>query len=381
MKTVLIAHNYEQTSFAAMSYFLANHLCNQGYRVVFISKRPYLNQSEKRKIGKGELILCSWPNNFRSTSWSDFVFFYKLSKKYKPQVVIGHHNGTITSVITSKLLFGKNVLTADYHHVCTESYLLDNLGPDWRVKFFLFRKKILYNFFCDMVICPSTKAIEDVTNKFKHKNPVLIYNPLPDRLTTNQSPAIEGNITIGYLGRLIPCKNIIWLIEQFLVYESYNPQTKIKLKIAGEGFLKEELQEKIKKSNRIIYLGEISYEEVDEFIQSAHFTITPSLADNAPTVVTESLMLSTPPILSNRVGTANLFSNMGNAFLFSPSDSEGLFQVFRKIETISNFEYKSLCSEARKLYLKHFTMDKYFNHVNSIILDEKFKNDKSHVSP
>jgi hypothetical protein len=50
MKTIIIAHNYSEESFSAMSYHLAHHLASLGNRVIFISHRPYF--SEKRIIKK-----------------------------------------------------------------------------------------------------------------------------------------------------------------------------------------------------------------------------------------------------------------------------------------------------------------------------------------
>ena len=44
MKTILIAHNYSETSFSAMSYHLAHHLADLGHKVVFISHKPYFSE-------------------------------------------------------------------------------------------------------------------------------------------------------------------------------------------------------------------------------------------------------------------------------------------------------------------------------------------------
>jgi glycosyltransferase involved in cell wall biosynthesis len=41
MKTILIAHNYSENSFASMSFQLAHHLAELGNRVVFISHKPF----------------------------------------------------------------------------------------------------------------------------------------------------------------------------------------------------------------------------------------------------------------------------------------------------------------------------------------------------
>ena len=61
MKTIVIAHNYSESSFATMSYHLSHHLANLGNRVIFISHHPYFSDEQIIKKGKGEVIVCSWP--------------------------------------------------------------------------------------------------------------------------------------------------------------------------------------------------------------------------------------------------------------------------------------------------------------------------------
>ena len=78
MKTILIAHNYSDSSFASMSYTLAHHLADAGNRVVFISHKPYFNETKSIKKEKGEIIVCSWPTQKRPTSIKDFFWYSKL---------------------------------------------------------------------------------------------------------------------------------------------------------------------------------------------------------------------------------------------------------------------------------------------------------------
>ena len=54
MKTILIAHNYSEVSFSAMSYHLAHHLATLGHQVIFVSHQPYFfeDQVVKKKNGK-----------------------------------------------------------------------------------------------------------------------------------------------------------------------------------------------------------------------------------------------------------------------------------------------------------------------------------------
>ena len=52
MKTIVIAHNYSEISFAAMSYHFAHYFANLGHRVVFISHNPYFSEKQIFKVLK-----------------------------------------------------------------------------------------------------------------------------------------------------------------------------------------------------------------------------------------------------------------------------------------------------------------------------------------
>ena len=81
MKTILIAHNYTQNSFASMSFNLAHHLAKLGNRVVFISHKPFFKDMKIIKSGKGEVILFSWSSEKRPTSFNDVFWFVKIYLK------------------------------------------------------------------------------------------------------------------------------------------------------------------------------------------------------------------------------------------------------------------------------------------------------------
>ena len=149
MKTIVIAHNYSESSFATMSYHLSHHLANLGNRVIFISHHPYFSDEQIIKKGKGEVIVCSWPTKKRPTSIKDFFWFAKLYLKYKPEIVIGHFVGSNITVSVSKILsFGK-VKTFEYYHTLSTQILEDLSKISLKQRLLFVRKKIFYKLFCD----------------------------------------------------------------------------------------------------------------------------------------------------------------------------------------------------------------------------------------
>ena len=366
METVIIAHNYQDTSFSSMSYQLANHLCEKGKRVIFISKSPYFPSPIKKALGNGELILTSWPSKTKSTSLKDFKFFYKILKEFKPLVVIGHHNGSITSNILSKLKFRGKIKTFDYHHVCSESYVNDIGKLTSRLWFFLFRKKLFYHLFCDHVICPSEYALEDLNQNFSYKKGKIVTNPLPDRASDLKTKELIEEISIGYLGRLVPTKNVPRLVSEFIKFKSNFPDNNLKLKIVGYGEDENKVKSLIGDNKEIEFIGNLDYDQIDSFIQKCHFTIIPSLADNLPTAATESLMNGIPILISKGVGTVSILNHKTDSYIFD-LENNGFQNSFSFVAAISQNDYMNLCENSRKTYQEHFLMGTYLKKMETLI--------------
>ena len=347
-----------------MSFHLANNLALEGNRIVFISKRPYYKSEKTQHLGKGELILTSWPSEKFSTGWKDFKWFSQLFRKFNPSVVIGHHNGSITSLITSKLLAGKNVKTLDYYHVCTPSFISDARGLTPRLRFFFFRKRLFFHLFCDHVICPSRFALEDVKNYFGYAKGVEIVNPIPDRFPKDD-PEITQKRTIAYLGRLDPTKNVIKLIQAFVLHKQAFPSSNLKLRIAGTGILRQEVEELTSNTQDIEFLGKIKYHEVDRYLVDSTFVMIPSVFDNLPTVSLEAMMLSKPVLLSSGVGTKDYLEEGKDCLLFNP-DRDDIKALLDKLMSLDENQIKEMGQNARKTYLKHFQMEKYIGALKEV---------------
>jgi glycosyltransferase involved in cell wall biosynthesis len=357
MKTVFICHNYKDESFASMSYFLGNHLTEEGYRVVFISKDPYFEEQVVKTIGNGELILTSWPSKVKSTGIKDFSWFFKLYKKYLPEVIIGHHNGSITSNITAKFVGGSRTRKIDYHHINSKAIIEAKGKMDLKLRFFFLRKSLFYRLFCDQVICPSRHALEDLEGFFKCKKGKVILNPLPDRIEKSKEKR-HKELVFGFLGRLDRNKNVLALMDAFSKLNKEYSGRPIRLKIAGGGELEKEVQKRSEALNSINYLGSIPYSEVNDFLQSLDFLIIPSKSDVLPTVGIEALRNGIPIIITPQVGLVD-FLVEGEEFLLTQGDANSLFMTMKKVQELSSEDYSFLKTKARGAYERNFQLDTY----------------------
>ncbi|UQD56168.1 glycosyltransferase family 4 protein [Flavobacterium sp. K5-23] len=364
MKTILIAHNYSVVSFSAMSYHLAHHLADLGHQVIFISHQPYFLKKEYKVIGKGRIVLCSWPSNKRPTSAEAFFWYTRLHLKYKPNVIIGHFVGSNISIVVSKLLSLGRVKTFEYYHTLREQILADLKKVSIKQKLLFFRKKMFYKFLCDVVVCPSELA---KTNLKVHNNlikGIVLLNPMVDRFNNNK--VIEKNtIVISYLGRIDPSKGVVDLINAFIAYKEKFASSRIVLKIAGTGNQVVNIIELIKDKPEIHYLGGIEYLDVDDYLKASHYTIIPSKFDNLPTVGLESMMNKTPILISNSTGLSSYLTEGKDCFKFNPT-FEDMIALFEKVE--GNFhKYEKMAHCARKTFEEQFNMETYCRNFNTLI--------------
>ena len=365
MKTILIAHNYSEKSFAAMSYHLANNLSDMGNKVIFISHHPYFSEKQIVKKENGELIIYSWPTQKRPTSVKDAIWFSKIYLKYKPEIIIAHFVGSNITISLSKILSLGKTKTFEYYHTLSNQIIEDVRKETWKQSFFFNRKKIFYKLFCDVIICPSQLAKNDLQLFFDIKKGIVILNPMVDRferkiLNSNDS------IVISYLGRLDPSKGLMDLIEAFEKYKKKTPNSKLILNIAGSGRQELEIIELVKNNDSIHFVGGLSYENIDAYLNKSHYTIIPSKFDAFNVVGIESMMNQTPLLISNTTGLSEYLIDGKECYKFDAT-IDSMILLFERVE--NNFQLcEQMAKEARAAFLDKFSMAEYCNAVSDLIL-------------
>ena len=364
MKTVLIAHNFSEISFAGMSFHFAHHLADMGNRVVFISHKPYFLMNQKIEKGSGEIIVCSWPTENRPTSIKDFVWFSEIYLKYKPDVVIGHFVGSNISILVSKLMSLGTVKTFCYYHTLSDQLLADQTHPSLKQNLLFLRKKIFYKLFCDVVICPSAKAKKDLKAFFTITKGSVVLNPMKDRFE-NKIRISDENIIVSYLGRFDSSKGVLDLIKAFIIYKNQSKDSKMILNISGSGSQEFEIKELIKNNPSIHYFGRLTYDKIDDYLNKSHFAIIPSKCDNLPTVGLESMMNKTPLLISNETGLTKYLKDGYECFKFD-SNVDSIVSLFEKVEkNIDKQEQMGI--NARNTFLSLFSIENYCTVFSKII--------------
>jgi glycosyltransferase involved in cell wall biosynthesis len=363
-KTILIAHNFSEDSISYMSYQFAHHLSKTGIKVIFISHKPYLNDIVE--FNNGKLIVQSWSSKKRPTGLKDFYHYYKIHKKYKPDIIISHFVGANISSIVSKILSLWKTKVFVYYHTILEAILLDTSETIYKNYFSILRKRLLYIFFVDKVVCPSIYAQRDLLKFFKIKKSVVVLNSIDDKYENNVDTIFKKII---FLGRIDNTKGIIEFVKTFKKFILKNNNTKLQLDIAGGGKNVDLLNELIKDCNSIFYKGKLEYSEVAKYIGYGSYVVIPSYFDNLPTVGLEGLMLGKPLLISNNTGLTEFLTDGVDAIKYEVNEKE-IFQMLSKIDQISIEQYNDMSKNARNTYLNNFSIDHYFKKMENVIFDK-----------
>jgi glycosyltransferase involved in cell wall biosynthesis len=332
---------------------------------VYISHKPFFKDVKIITKDKGEIIVFSWPSERRPTSFNDFLWFAKIYFMYKPEIIIGHFVGSNIAIIVSKFLSFGRVKSYVYYHTLRNQILMDSKNSFIKNEYLFLRKKLFYEIFCDNIICPSELAKKDLVENYHSKRGIVVLNPMVDRfkIKKNKTPV---KIVISYLGRLENSKGVLDLLEGFMIYKKQNLNSKIILNIAGTGSQQEQIKEQLKENNSIFYLGGLSYDRIDDYLNCSHYTIIPSKFDAFNVVGLESMMNHTPLLISNVVGLSFYLQEGKECYKFNSTIDE-IVELFGRVE-MSSRNYNQMSINARNTFLERFSMENYCRIISKIIL-------------
>jgi len=221
-----------------------------------------------------------------------------------------------------------------------EKDFLVNNPYNW---FFEMRSKKLFSY-CDKIVAPSQWLIEFYLKRgfFKKNTPIVLRNPVE-----GSRPYVEKefNNTYVYVGQIEDHKGITYLIRAFAELQKAHPE--VRLKIVGSGSLEEVLKEHYKDESWLEFAGYIPYSELgNKVFDGVSYAILPSLCyENSPNLIIEGFMNSTPVIVADVGGSAELVRDGANGFVFECANDESLLEVLERSIADSN-RYNELGQKA-----------------------------------
>jgi len=176
-----------------------------------------------------------------------------------------------------------------------------------------------------------------------------------------------------FFGRISKEKGIHTLLKAFSVLN-------IKIKVVGDGPIKNELKEKYKSEN-IEFLGHKSGVELTEILKKANFVIVPSeWYENNPMTIIEAYSLGKPVIGAKIGGIPEIVINKQTGFLFESRNVNELIEIINFSNSIDLIGYEKLSKNARDFALFNFSEEKNYQHLINVytrIISENEKNNRN----
>lgn len=189
----------------------------------------------------------------------------------------------------------------------------------------------------------------------------LRYNALElDRFPYRPAQQPDGPLRIAAVGRLVPKKGFADLIDAIAALRVQGRP--VEARIAGDGELRGELQERISRAGldgHVHLIGPRTQQEVRELIADAHVFVVPCVPaadgniDGLPTVALEAMAGGTPVIGTAVSGLPEVIRDGETGILLPPGDPAALAGALARVAD-GSVDLPRLAAGARRLIEEHF---------------------------
>jgi glycosyltransferase involved in cell wall biosynthesis len=158
---------------------------------------------------------------------------------------------------------------------------------------------------------------------------------------------------LSVLGRNYLIKGLLVILEAL---NNLTPSIKKRILFILIGDIPQNLLTKIPHGTKLIRLRKVPHEKLAELYTKAHVILQPSLFEAFNLPALEAAGRGCIPIITTRMGVAEIFENEKNAFIVKPGDSESIAKIITLLATNNDLREK-MSKEAFKISL-NYTYDK-----------------------
>lgn len=371
MKICLINNLYEpynRGGAEVVVHNLAQGLRQAGNKVLVITVKPFTGLSSLRPQVEPKSdnlkIYRFYPLNFFSLininrHWIGVRFFWhlfdvfnlhsywvvkKILDREKPDLILTHNLKGLGYLIPRAVKQSRIKWLHTIHDVqlSTPSGLMmlseeEGLGPS------IFFKKV-YERICrwlfdspTVVISPSRWLLKFYLEKgfFPESKMAVLPNPVVFESTPTIDKSAQAEpeaVTFLYLGQMERAKGAIFLAQAFKEYFQKGLLPKgIELRLVGAGSQLEAIKKIVGIEPRIVIIGPVTHEKINQILNQANFILVPSLCyENSPMVISEGLAFGLPLIVARIGGATELIKESINGLIFNPGDEVDLLRVVKQ---------------------------------------------------
>lgn len=293
---------------------ISSGLAENGHQVSVLSFDKPHGKSFYNFSQKVRRIRLSVGNVLRKATFWEVItrmrIIRKIVTRHKPDIIIAFmHSSFIPCAFA---LIGTGVPVIASEHTVPKHYK----GS----RYWEFILLILSRFFVKKITVLS-ETVKNEYPKSLHKKMIVLNNPVkPATKLANTSGDNCNQKTLLCVGRLVKSKRQILLIESFAKIANENPDWV--LKIAGEGYLKPQIEHAIEEhglENRVILIG--ATRDIYKEYEQAQLFVQPSNYESFGLVTAEAMAHALPVIgFKDCAGTNEIIKNNVNGILVDPKN-------------------------------------------------------------
>lgn len=221
-----------------------------------------------------------------------------------------------------------------------------------------------FNFGAHCVICTSRAAADTV----RGARPRVVYPGIPIPPACHpKGERVSRPQVIGTAGRLAPVKGITFLLRAFRLLRAEFPE--VRLEIAGEGPLREELQAEASAlglQDRVAFLG--WRKDLLAVLQGWDIYVQPSLLEAFGVAALEAMATGLPLVGTAAGGLPELIADGKTGLLVPPRDPEALAEAIRRL-LLNPAQARDMGVAGRERAVKYFSVERMVAQIAEIYDD------------
>lgn len=223
----------------------------------------------------------------------------------------------------------------------------------------------------DLVLTPSRYIVEEIKKQvdLPNFNPVHILNPVWKRGEQPHLDYEEGKIIC--FGKLSPLKGTFHLLDY--CKKAWDTGATWKLELIGNGqqmhvaendtmsgIIEKKYKTYIQRGLLVMH-GALKHEEALRHIAKAHIVLVPSLVDNLPYTVIESMQMGRVVLASKQGGHSEIIEDGENGFLFDHGLEYNFEVRLRHILQLNQYELSKIGERARETVEELFNEERIYH--------------------
>ena len=339
--------------------------------VMFGYEKPYIKgfyEIKHEKIDNIEIFYVPHKkiiSSYLCYTIAMFLAFKNIKKEFHPDII---HVHVYTSGIVPLIL--KHIYKIPY--VLTEHFkIVKSARITEKIKLVL-AKMVFEN--AELLVHVS-KFMAHYTERYGIKNRyVIVRNTVDTSLfcynNSNKTPNSKIKHFI-FVGNPTSRKGIDYLFEALSILKQKRDDFILDLVGEGEEYKKyKKMANKLNISDLVVFHGIKSKSEISKMMQKCHFLILPSLWENLPCVLIESIAAGLP-VIATDVGGVREIVNKNNGIIVPPRDADKLASAIDfMLDNYSKYNRNKISEYGRKKFSYNAVGEK-LHYIYKLVLNQK----------